>query len=66
MIYRVHFQIAYGGFYYSESFTDERDADNLAKDILFNTDGVVRFRGIEVSDDNGETWSDLQKPVEAS
>lgn len=57
-LYRVHFQIAYGGLYYSESFTDWRDADHMRTDILaaMNGGGWLRFLGIEVSDDNGETW----------
>lgn len=58
MIYRVHFQIAYGGFHYSESHTDLRDAENLREDIK-GTEGWVRFLGIEVSDDGGETWEPL-------
>lgn len=58
MLYRVEFQIAYGGFYYSESFEDFRDADHMRTDILSacHGGGWIRFLRIEMSDDNGETW----------
>ena len=62
MLYRVRFQLSYGGFYYSETFTDIRDAKNLRTDILTanNAGGGIRFFGIEGSDDGGETWEPYQ------
>lgn len=55
MLYRVEFRFRYGGTYYSESFTDTRDVENLYQDLANATDRV-RFVGTEMSDDGGETW----------
>lgn len=39
---------------YSEAFDDLRDVRNMWEDIV-KTDGVVRFKGVEASED-GEAW----------
>lgn len=53
-MYRVEFGFAYGGTYYSETFTDKRDVRNMVEDIE-DSGGRVRFIGVDVSED-GETW----------
>lgn len=54
-MYRVAFRFTHGGIYYSESFDDLADVDNLVVDIL-NSGDRVRLQDVECSADGGETW----------
>lgn len=62
MKYRVEFQFTYGGSYFSESFEDPRDANNLVIDIGMSGDRV-RLLGVERSDD-GESWEPFKGELE--
>jgi hypothetical protein len=61
--YRVEFQFAYGGIYFTEPFESWNDVDNFLRDIE-NSEGRVRLRGVEAKDPTG-WWEPVDVTAQA-